>query len=473
MLRYVICLLVLLSAGCQTCESPTFTRKPDTSDPWNTNYLIDADPESVSIADLSSRAIVLGEHYWDYSQVDGVLWPAWRTDPGLDNPDRWINGGDSGIYTGTALAAFAFEYGTVKSPEALERVAETLRGVYLLTHASGTPGVLQRNAAPISRGAEFGWPGEQWASRDQDFINQGPPLTDPYSGVPLGSYIYYSRATKDQLTGMVLGLCATWSILDPDDAPPGLQARVVPVRTLAKWISDAIYDHLKLHNWNIRDENGKNDTNADHVDLLLRAAILGLQVHTGNTALQEEYDKEFEKHIDLANVLAIGDRFNNFQQYYAHNLRASRSLSIWLLEGAGSDKGQKVASYIRTNLWKFVKGHKSAWFAFLRAATKPSDTEAIAEGIYSLKSLSLKPIRMWSSPYHGQEQKPNLAEVTLDCHRNAVVDPHLRKPEDYSTWQKEPWDVGSGEKWDKEGRGDSSGLDFLLAYWLARYTGSL
>lgn len=472
MIRYILCLLVTFAAGCHTCQPPTFTRRPDTGDPWNTNYLIDADPTSVSIADLGSHANTLDAHYWTYSQVNGVLWPAWRTDPALPNPDRWINGGDSGIYTGQALAMFAFKYGALKTPQSLEQVAETLRGLYLLTHATGTPGVIQRNAAPMSLAAKFGYPGEQWASRDQRFIDQGPVLNDPYTGAPIGSYIYYTRGTKDQLTGMVLGLAAVWSALDPDTAPPALKPRVIQVRALAKQISDAIYAHLLLHDWRIRDENGKNDTSADYVDQLLRAVVLGLQVHMGNASAQADYDKEFDHFIDLSNTLAYADRFANFQQYFAHNLRTSRALAIWLLEGPTSPKGKDAESYMAKNVWRFTRGHRAAWFAFTRAAMTPADTAARTEGIYSLKSLSLKPIRMWSSPYVGQEQKPNLVE-SLICHRSHVVDPHLRKPEDYSTWQKEPWDVGKGDDWDKEGLGDSSGLDFMLAYWLARYTGSL
>ena len=81
MMRYTLGLLVLVMAGCKTCEPPTFVRKPDSTDPWNTNYLLDEDPGTVTIPELHARADVLMTHYWDYCQVDGVIWPAWRTDP--------------------------------------------------------------------------------------------------------------------------------------------------------------------------------------------------------------------------------------------------------------------------------------------------------------------------------------------------------------------------------------------------------
>jgi hypothetical protein len=123
--RTILCVLTLFLTGC-LCQAPTFDRPASTGDAWDTTYLIDADPNLQSIAAITSRATVLNEHYWSYVQVDGVLWPPWRTDPALPNPDRWVSGGDSGIYTGTALAAFAFQYKAERSDLALVYVGLSL-----------------------------------------------------------------------------------------------------------------------------------------------------------------------------------------------------------------------------------------------------------------------------------------------------------------------------------------------------------
>ena len=236
---------------------------------------------------------------------------------------------------------------------------------------------------------------------------------------------------------------------------------------MVRQTTEDIYAHLIQYGWKIRDEHGRNDTSADSVSRLLRVAVLGLVHHTGATNVADEYQREFNKFMDLANTLAIADRFANIQQYYAHNLRTSRALALWLLEG-DSLNGSMIADYYQSNVWKFTKGHKSAWFAFTRAALVPTDFSAVAEGIDSLRSLSLKPIRMYSSPLHGQEQKPGLPELASGCTNLYVLDPHLRKPEDYVTWQKEPWDPGPETDWDKEALGDMSGLDFMLPYWLGK-----
>ena len=467
MTRWLSLLGVIALAGCSTCETPSYFRQPDSTEEWNTNYLLDADPNTVSVADLVSRAATLDQRYWQYSQVDGVVWQALRSDASLAEPDRYSTGGDSALFTGQALAAFSFEYGVTRSTAALQHVRESLRGLYILTHSSGTPGVVQRNAFPAATAELVGF--EHWG-RNPLFVHTGPAFPDPFGGPTIPSHVYYTRGTKDQLTGLVLGLAAVWSVTDPSRVDPAQTAEVAQIRAVAKQTAEDIYAHLKAYDWWIRDENGANDTNADYVDQILRACVLGLIVHMGDAGLQVEYDETYADFIDLSNTLAYGDQFNNYQQYYGHNLRASRALAIWLLEGPDSPKGQQIATYVSNNLWRFTQGHKNAWFAFIRGVTAPEDGAAIAEGVYSLKSLSLKPTRLWSSPYHGQEHTPNIAEA-LVCHRNFVLDPHLRKPAGYSTWQKEPWDVGSEMDWDKEGLFEMSGIDYLLAYWLARYRG--
>lgn len=476
MIRNSLFAAVLLLAGCQTCQEPSFDRRPDTADPWNTNYLIDADPSTVTDADLHARAASLTVHYWDYCQVNGMLSPPWRTDPSLALPDCWQRGGDNCLFTGQALAAWSLRYKVSHSDEALETVQNALRGLYLLSHVTGTPGVIVRTIIPESKADKFGWPGD-FSSRDPRFLGTGPALTDPFTGAPVEPHHYYSRSTKDQMTGVVIGLAAVWALTDGYETDPAVPAShhagIAKIREVAKTTATDVYNHLKAYGWNIRDENGENDTSADYVDGLLRAGLLASLVHMGDASLQADYDKEVDKFIDLSNITRVSDRFNNYQQYFAYNLRASRAFAIWILEGPESDKGKQMANYVEENLWVFTKGHKNGWFALLRAAMTPSDIEARDEGVYSLRSLSLKPVRMWSSPFIGQEQKPTLLDIVLGCHRNFVIDPHLRKPEDYSTWQKEPWDPGKGDDWDKEGRGDASGLDFLLAYWLGRFIGAL
>ena len=78
-MRYVLPILVFL-AGCCSPEIE-FKRPIDTMEPWDMSYLIDLSPKGVSIAELTSRAAMLEEHYFHYAQVNGVIWPPTRSDP--------------------------------------------------------------------------------------------------------------------------------------------------------------------------------------------------------------------------------------------------------------------------------------------------------------------------------------------------------------------------------------------------------
>jgi hypothetical protein len=82
-------------------------------------------------------------------------------------------------------------------------------------------------------------------------------------------------------------------------------------------------------------------------------------------------------------------------------------------------------------------------------------------------------MRNYSSPYIGQLQEPNFFEALFGLTDRYVLPPHLRKGTGYSTWQKKPWDVGSGTEVDKQPVGDDTGLSFLLPYWAGRYFGAV
>ena len=466
---------LLLSAGCACNPDLEFTRRADTTDNWSTNYLLDANPGNVDTAYLKDFTRVVEEDYWQYAQVEGITWPPWRSDASKVIPDQWSNGGDTALFTGYALSAFSFKYGTTRNMADLDSVLITARGLHLLTNVTGTPGVVARCAFPANIPAKFNYP-DWWGHRiAKGFVKTGPAnIADPINGGTYPQMTYYTRGTRDQLTGMVLGLATAWKLCDPAIVPAAHKAKAELVRKSVALTMEGLHAHLVAHNWKIRDENGRNDTSADSVKGLLKAQFLALYSQTcavTNPSHQAEalagYHKEFDAYMDLSNVLVASDRFNAIKGYYGFNLRAARSLTIFMLD---PDRATRVAQYYDTNVWKFVARHQNAWFAVVRYAFR-LDQASLNTAITSMKSLSLKPLRNWSSPLFDQEQKPNVAAAAANCTYLWALPAHLRKPTQYFTWQKEPWDVGSGINgdWDKEGLGEATGLDVILPYWMARY----
>jgi hypothetical protein len=359
-----------------------------------------------------------------------------------------------------ATLAFGLEYSATDDAVAKDRAMGSLRGLYWVTHAAGR-GVLSRCAFPIADGAKWNYPSGSW-TKYPDFMKPGPALAAPF-GPDFPESFYYTRATRDQLTGVLCGLSAAWVFLE--DVPKARD-------TVAQIMQD-LRDHLLAHKWRIRNADGKNDTSADDVDGMLRLQFEALYRHTVTITDPTKKAEADQKYLDWFHTVTIADlfnRFNNYEQYFAHNLRLTRALSIWLLEDDDFRRAE-LASWTKKAVWKFTHSHQNAWFASVVAALNDGQIDAVNVLKSSIRSLSLKPLRGWGSPYGGQDHKPKLGDILLRCEKKWVLPPHLRKPTNYWTWQKRPWDVGGPQR--EDGKLEEPGIDFLVPYWLGRWAGLL
>ena len=432
--------------------------------PSDTTYLLRIDPAAVESGgpeSLAAWAAELERRYVRDVEVDGVVWQPLRSSAAVREPDRYGSGGDSMLFTGIALAGWTWKYAATADSE---RLIESVRGLWILTHVAGR-GVLCRAAFPASRDREFGWP-EAWAARDPRFVGETPAgaIRDPIRGGDLPAMRWYTRATRDQITGLVLGLASAWKIAADPATDPALSAVLRPV--VAQTTSDVV-DQLRAHGWRIRDARGHNETTADHVDGLLRVAVLGLARAVGMPDADRDYQREFGRHVERGSPLGVFDRYNNVQQYYAHGLRAARSYAIWLLDEDPQHRARLV-DHAWTHWRRWTDHHGNAWLAWLwfaMAGTPPDD-----EGLRALYELRLKPSRLWASPLAGRWTRPSFDAATLGTTAAWALPVYLRQPTNYSIWQKEPWDPGDDPR-DARGLEDSTGVDFLSAYWLGRAQG--
>ena len=451
-------MLPLLIIGCAVCgREEDFVRMPPTGESWDATYLIDLDPDAVSTADVTSQVAAAETHYWTYSAVEGCAWQPMRSKTELANPDSYGSGGDTLIFTGFATAGFAWKLAATDDAGDLAAVQRSLRGLYLLTHVGGD-GVLARCAWPAEDAARFG------RATSGDFIGvRSADDMNPIGG-PFPTMYYYTRGTKDQLTGLIFGLSVVWATVTDHDA-----------REFVARITEDVYDQLIKYHWRIRDSKGENDTSADDVDDLLRIAVLALYRQTVVTTtpgrkdqVEADYLAEFEKFKGVLGILEASDRYNNYDQYYAFNLRAARALSIWLLD-EDPDRRSDMVDYYEKHVWNFTDCHQNAWLAWVRAAMSPGDEAAIAAANWAFRAQVIKPFRLYASPYHGQEESPGLIATTIDCTCDFVVAPHLREPSQYFAWQEAPWAVGDKGPPDLEGQRSSTGIELFLPYWMARH----
>ncbi len=102
--------------------------------------------------------------------------------------------------------------------------------------------------------------------------------------------IYYTRATRDQLTGILYGIGVALAELDPADYSGETALGVLKVRDILQEVIRAVWGRLESTWFVIRDQEGETGTTASLVTGLLNAAAAGgIPGGTGTTRGCREY----------------------------------------------------------------------------------------------------------------------------------------------------------------------------------------
>ena len=292
--------------------------------------------------------------------------------------------------------------------------------------------------------------------------------------------IYYTRATRDQLTGILYGIGVALAELDPDNYDTETAYAVQKVRDILHDVIRAVFQRLESTGFVIKDHKGATGTSAILVSGLLKVQLLA--VYRAALEQREGVDGKEYKRIDRlykrafakafclndGNASSLFNRRSLLEDYYAFNLRFARSFTIHLLE-KDSRRRATVVDYMEKHVWRYVQNHRNTHFIFLYAAAS-GDLSRLEDATRSLRELSLRPLRNWSSPLHGIDCYPPRPVLLYGDVSAFVVPVHLRKPTGYFIWQKDPFETGDGAV-NTEGLTEATGLDFILPYWMGRHYG--
>jgi hypothetical protein len=460
-MKKLLCVLLISFIGCVSPTPHDLTKETKRAG-------------EVTVESLYTHATKLQRHYEQYGQVEGIIWSPRRSDPDLEKPDSYGNGGDSAIFTGFVLASSMYRYCEDKTNANMAEVIGAVRGLHILTHVAG-PGVIARCAFPLRMKEKFQYPdGGPWPRRiEKGFVGESAEdISDPWGGT-YPKMVYYTRATKYQLTGVLFGLSVVWAELE--HVSPHHAEHAETLKKVISEIVESLYSHIKKHDFKIRDAKGNNDTNADSVSGTMETQLLALYRKTTSQdrqkRIQEKYEASLASTFAFENFFDFINVFNNYSQYFAWNLRYTIAYSIWILE-ENSERIDIISNYVRDSLWAYTSDHKCPYFTYIYASMMPigSPTKELKEARLALKSLSLKPIRQYDSPLAGDIRTPSLLDSIFGSVGDHVVLPHLLKPTDYFTWSKRPWDVGTVKEGEKP-ISDTTGLSFLLPYWMGKHGG--
>jgi hypothetical protein len=348
---------------------------------------------------------------------------------------------DGPFFSGLYLASQSLRFAATGEAAARREIEHTLGGMELLMAVTGRPGLLARF---VGRGP---------SPRGTDWL---PSETRP-------GYWWRADVSKDQLAGYASGLGVALAVL-PD---PALRA---PAAALAR----ALAAHLHEHELRIVDHDGRRTT---YGDLRPRLAGFPIGVHALIAlAVARAADTAGAGTELWATLLADGAldaaatahwRAPGNTKRVNQNMAYVALLALLRLEADAARAGALRA--VEARLWESVAGEQNAFFAFVHAAAS-GDPAARAEGVAALHDfpdrkrdfpvdLTQNGFEFERSPWNSSKGEPR-ARAPL---------PLYLRPAGSNLWVSDPrLLVGALHK---RGETEYAGIDYLLAYWLARERG--
>lgn len=343
--------------------------------------------------------------------------------------------GDSALWTGHYLAAEAFRYNVTRSPEALELVVRALNGIRSLVDVTGTD-LLARCLVPIASPHAAGMMREE-----------------AHHGIYTGSigqlgYFWVGNTSRDQYSGAFFGLAAAYDLVE--DAA---------VRASVRELTGRLLGFLMRNNWVVAMPDGRISTvfwgRSDQ-------QLSFLQV--GRRADPERFERTYKSHA-LAYAWSVMlpislEVLDDHTSYFKFNLDAINLFNLIRLEDNSLFGRWYTSAY--NILRRTTDDHGNAYFNMIDRALKGPDEARDAQTRILLDEWLHRPLR---DPF------VDLRGVLPACgeDRACAPIPVLQRVRTDFLWQRSPFLLYGGG----EGNIETSGIDYILPYWMGRYYGTV
>jgi hypothetical protein len=403
-----------------------------------------APPAGVSLAAKAARFEALADRF--VSPLGTLVY----VQPATATAFAWRRQSDQAIWTGALLAAESLRYAATREEAALARVRHLLAGTHALTEVTGVRGLYARSL----------WP-----------AGSIPPsgAEDDHAGAgPLQGYLFRGDVSKDQMSGLICGLALAWFLVD--DA----EVRDRAGRDAAAFARRLVADDLV-----IKDVDGEPTTYGDlrgrifgvpiglNALITLAAVKLGAQA-SGDADLARAYQdllaRGYADHAYWTKFQLFGKTNHNND-----NMQYLATLPLLFLESDPAVRAKVAAGLERT--WVYVRHEGNAWFNEVTMVGLGYDAQAAADARLTLALFPLEK-RSFAVDVTGD---PRFTRSVFDARgglpRSPLPLPVNYREETVFAWRDDPYALVSGAG----ARGDetSAPVDYLLAYWLARYAGFL
>jgi len=356
----------------------------------------------------------------------GILDPIFAT-PDSQAISGYTRCGDSALWTGHYLAAESYRYKVSGDPAALSNAQAALAYLKTLVDVTGTD-LLARCVVPINSNYAAGITSEESANG----IHES------------GDNYWIGNTSRDEYIGVFFGLSAAYDLLGAG-TQPAIQALVT-----------RMLNFLDAHAWTIvMPDDSISTTFIIRPDEQLGLLQIGRQVNSAQFA--SAYQNAAGVDSSIAGIPVAVDSADDRDSYFKFNLDAINLFNLIRLE----TDGKLLAGYqsIYQIFHNAVKNHMNAHFNMIDRALNGANSRRDLETVSYLRQWLFRPRRDLDVNLEGQY--PSCVSTDQSCDPLPVV---VRIPTDF-LWQRSPFQLTGGGS----GLIESSGIDYILPYWMARY----
>jgi hypothetical protein len=380
-----------------------------------------------------ARAEALSEYIKEFHSPFGLAFLTFYTAGDSQEIMRWEGFGDSALWTGVHLAAESFRYKVTGKPEALAdalRVLEAIRKLSLLNRN----GLLARYFYPTN-----GPFVDQFLSYHQQELQ---------SVIDGQEYYYMTNTSRDQYAGIFFGLGVAYDMLDDQNA-----------KNTIRDVVTRLVDYLLKNNWSTLRPNGEIRTVFIQMPQQI-LSILNLARHVNPEKFRKEYETARFWRANNTTFPIWVQTWDEVGSYYKFNLEHLYIYNLIRLEEPGS-RYLKYYNNAYDALNKVTKNHMNAHFNMVDRALRGPNFARDQNTRTMLDQLINRPrgFRFVTVDVRGKYPAcGNRACNPVPVSERTLTD---------FMWQTPPWDLF----WQGDDRIESSGVDYLLPYWMGRYYG--
>ncbi len=443
LLLCVACLSVLVNTGCVSVHDPI---------PWD--HWKDSYPDHYA-RPLGEKARAIDRHLLDHHLAStGVL--VYSRVCQHDQPESaeeiYDNVADQTIWTGALAATYALKFRSTGDPADRERMLRVLGGLKLLHDVTGKPGLFARAIHPADRPLRGERDHQEWR---------------PGRGVHVG-FRYRGAVSKDQYFGILFGYATVVTELGIDTAngDPDVRALILePARAVA--------DHIWANDLNIVDADGERTKHGDLAGYFLGIPIgpnaqlaLGFQLLAYRLSAEPRFRERYEELLERGYAEATGN--TKFEIFGRTNHNNDNMAMMGLFSLTRLERDPTILSTYDTSLadlWRLVRHEGNTFFHLVCASRYRLPEFARFDLLENLRLLAPDP-RIYGvdvTDHPAVERAWFNNRFGIPKNRTALP-LHLR-PRSSFVWTRCPFALVKVIS--NPGERCVSGVDFLLAYWLA------